>query len=106
MFSCERLRACDAREGRLSSVRMVQAGRSNRAPRTASPSVTYGNTSGQLSPKVTPRIKIVGRGIFEGVEEGGTPWVFAYFQGVLDWAAMMEAEGESVTGFEEPMATR
>jgi hypothetical protein len=32
--------------------------------------------------------------------------VFAYFQGVLDWAAMMEAEGETVTGFEEPIATR
>lgn len=44
----------------------------------------------------------MGRGIFEGVEEGGTPWVFAYFQGVLDWAAMIEAEGETVTGFNEP----
>jgi hypothetical protein len=43
---------------------------------------------------------------FKGVEEGGTPWVFAYFQGVLDWAAMMKAEGETAPDFEEPVATR
>ena len=30
----------------------------------------------------------------------------AYFQGVLDCAAMMEAEGETVPDFEEPIATR
>ena len=37
--------------------------------------------------------------------QNSTTLKLAYFQGVLDWAAMMEAEGETVTGCEEPMAT-
>ena len=38
--------------------------------------------------------------------QDNTTLKLAYFQGVLDWAAMMDAEGETVTGFEEPTATR
>ncbi len=38
--------------------------------------------------------------------QNSTTLKLAYFQGVFDWAAIMEAEGETVPGFDEPIATR
>jgi len=38
--------------------------------------------------------------------QNSTTLKLAYFQGVLDCAAMMEAEGETVPDFDEPIATR
>lgn len=38
--------------------------------------------------------------------QDSTTLKLAYFQGVLDWAAMMNAEGEAVPDFEKPVATR
>lgn len=43
----------------------------------------------------------------KGVDaQNSTTLKLAYFRGVLDWAAMMEAEGETVTDSEKSIATR